>query len=88
VTPTAPAVDCNHQEFAGHNGGGCALATVGDYVRFEQMLLNGGEFDSKRIPGCLCPEFLSEQPLRGAEAHRSRRATMRIAPCLCRHSCG
>ncbi len=30
-------------------GGACAFATIGDYVRFGQMLLNGGEFDGQRI---------------------------------------
>src|SRR5438309_6644362 len=29
--------------------GACAFATVGDYVRFGQMLLNGGELDGTRI---------------------------------------
>src|ERR1044071_8385547 len=28
-------------------GGACAFATVGDYVRFGQMLLNGGELDGQ-----------------------------------------
>ena len=30
-------------------GGACAFATVGDYLRFGQMLLNGGELDGARI---------------------------------------
>jgi CubicO group peptidase (beta-lactamase class C family) len=30
-------------------GGACSFATVGDYVRFAQMLLNGGELEDKRI---------------------------------------
>ncbi len=30
-------------------GGACAFATIGDYVRFGQMLLNGGELDGQRI---------------------------------------
>ena len=30
-------------------GGGCALGTVGDYLRFGQMLLNGGILDGQRI---------------------------------------
>ena len=30
-------------------GGACSFATVGDYIRFGQMLLNGGELDGKRI---------------------------------------
>ena len=29
----------------------CAFATVGDYIRFGQMLLNGGELDGKRVLG-------------------------------------
>jgi CubicO group peptidase (beta-lactamase class C family) len=30
-------------------GGACSFATVGDYLRFGQMLLNGGELDGRRI---------------------------------------
>lgn len=30
-------------------GGACAMGTVGDYVRFGQMLLNGGVLDGQRI---------------------------------------
>ena len=30
-------------------GGGCAFGTVGDYLRFGQMLLNGGVLDGVRI---------------------------------------
>ncbi|HEY6967240.1 MAG TPA: serine hydrolase domain-containing protein, partial [Burkholderiales bacterium] len=30
-------------------GGACAFATIGDYVRFGQMLLNGGVLDDQRI---------------------------------------
>jgi CubicO group peptidase (beta-lactamase class C family) len=30
-------------------GGACAFASIGDYVRFGQMLLNGGELDGQRI---------------------------------------
>ena len=30
-------------------GGGCAVSTVGDYIRFGQMLLNKGEFGGARI---------------------------------------
>ncbi|MDB5881533.1 MAG: putative penicillin binding protein [Ramlibacter sp.] len=29
--------------------GACAMGTVGDYLRFGQMLVNGGELDGKRI---------------------------------------
>ena len=30
-------------------GGACSLGTVGDYLRFGQMLLNGGELDGQRV---------------------------------------
>ncbi len=30
-------------------GGGCSLGTVPDYLKFGQMLLNGGEFNGQRI---------------------------------------
>ncbi|MGJ4892811.1 serine hydrolase domain-containing protein [Bradyrhizobium sp. HKCCYLRH3099] len=30
-------------------GGACSFATIGDYIRFGQMLLNGGELDGARI---------------------------------------
>ncbi|MGY3120876.1 CubicO group peptidase (beta-lactamase class C family) [Bradyrhizobium sp. S3.14.4] len=30
-------------------GGACSFATMGDYIRFGQMLLNGGELDGQRI---------------------------------------
>ena len=30
-------------------GGGCAFATAGDYIRFGQMLLNGGVLDGQRV---------------------------------------
>src|SRR5689334_15072640 len=32
-------------------GGACSFATVGDYIRFGQMLLNGGELDGQRVLG-------------------------------------
>ena len=32
-----------------HCGGACAYGTVGDYLRFGQMLLDGGAIDGKRV---------------------------------------
>lgn len=32
-------------------GGGCLASTASDYIRFSQMLLNGGELDGKRLLG-------------------------------------
>jgi len=37
---TAPRFDC---------GGGCAVSTAGDYIRFAQMLLNDGTLDGQRV---------------------------------------
>jgi CubicO group peptidase (beta-lactamase class C family) len=37
-------------------GGACAFATVGDYLRFGQMLLNGGALDGQRI---LSPQMVN-----------------------------
>lgn len=37
---TQPTFDC---------GGGCAVSTAGDYIRFAQMLLNGGVLDGQRV---------------------------------------
>lgn len=37
---SAPRFDC---------GGGCAVSTAGDYLRFAQMLLNGGTLDGQRV---------------------------------------
>lgn len=37
---SAPRFDC---------GGGCAVSTAGDYLRFAQMLLNGGTLDGSRV---------------------------------------
>jgi CubicO group peptidase (beta-lactamase class C family) len=36
---------------AWQSGGGGLVSTVGDYYRFTQMLLNGGELDGQRILG-------------------------------------
>jgi CubicO group peptidase (beta-lactamase class C family) len=43
-------------------GGGCTASTAGDYLRFTQMLLNGGTLDGKRILSRKTVEFmLSDQ---------------------------
>lgn len=40
-------------------GGGGLVSTAGDYFRFAQMLLNGGELDGKRVLGPKTVEYLS-----------------------------
>ena len=42
-----PTFDC---------GGACAFGTMGDYIRFGQMLLNGGSLDGKQV---LSPAFVT-----------------------------
>ncbi len=42
-------IDALENESTFECGGGCSLGTVPDYLRFAQMLVNGGEFNGKRI---------------------------------------
>jgi CubicO group peptidase (beta-lactamase class C family) len=45
-----PAADDPYAHFTGHPGGGAGLSsTARDYLRFAQMLLDGGELDGVRI---------------------------------------
>jgi CubicO group peptidase (beta-lactamase class C family) len=44
-------------------GGSCAYSTAGDYVRFGQMLLNGGSLDGKRVLGPQTVAFMTSNHL-------------------------
>lgn len=44
-------------------GGGCAVSTAGDYLRFASMLLNRGEFDGKRILSRKTVEYMTADQL-------------------------
>lgn len=44
-------------------GGGCAVSTTADYIRFAQMLVNGGVLDGKRILGRKTVEFMTADHL-------------------------
>jgi CubicO group peptidase (beta-lactamase class C family) len=44
-------------------GGGCAVSTAGDYLRFAQMLLNKGQFGEKRILGRKTVEYMLSNQL-------------------------
>ena len=44
-------------------GGSCAYSTAGDYVRFGQMLLNGGSIDGKRVLGPQTVAFMTSNHL-------------------------
>ena len=39
-------------------GGGCALSTAGDYLRFAYMLVNKGQFGDARILGRKTVEYM------------------------------
>ncbi|NKB98603.1 MAG: serine hydrolase [Pseudomonadales bacterium] len=41
-----------------HSGGGGLTGSIGDYGRFCQMLLNGGELDGTRLLGCKTVEYM------------------------------
>jgi CubicO group peptidase (beta-lactamase class C family) len=45
------------------SGGGGLVSTLGDYVRFGQMLLNGGQFEGKRILGRKTVEWMMQNHL-------------------------
>ncbi|MFZ6030313.1 MAG: serine hydrolase domain-containing protein [Chloroflexota bacterium] len=45
------------------SGGGGLVSTVHDYLRFGQMLLNGGELDGERLLGCKTVEWMQQNHL-------------------------
>jgi CubicO group peptidase (beta-lactamase class C family) len=44
-------------------GGGCGFSTAGDYLRFGQMLLNGGIIDGQRVLGPQTVAFMTSDHL-------------------------
>ena len=44
-------------------GGSCAFSTAGDYIRFGQMLLNGGSLEGKRVLGPQTVAFMTSNHL-------------------------
>jgi CubicO group peptidase (beta-lactamase class C family) len=44
-------------------GGGCAASTAADYLRFAQMLLNGGQLGGKRVLGRKTVEYMLSNQL-------------------------
>ena len=44
-------------------GGGCAASTAGDYLRFAQMLLDGGKLDGKRVLSRKTVEYMLSNQL-------------------------
>ena len=69
-------------------GGGCLASTASDYIRFSQMLLNGGVLDGKRLLGKHTVEYMTSDHLgpevqtNSADAGRvSRRLWLRTRFC-------
>lgn len=48
-----------------YSGGGGLISTIGDYYRFCQMLMNGGELNGHRILGPRTVEFMTQNHLPG-----------------------
>ena len=44
-------------------GGGCAVSTAGDYLRFAAMLLNRGELDGRRVLARKSAEYMTVNQL-------------------------
>lgn len=53
------------------SGGGGLLSTAEDYMRFSQMMLNGGELDGVRILGSKTVDYMTRNHLSGIFALRS-----------------
>lgn len=56
-----PTFDC---------GGGCAFSTVPDYLKFGQMLLNGGHFNNRAIVGSGMVQLMTNNHLDGSIVNR------------------
>ena len=52
------------------SGGGGLLSTAEDYMKFCQMMLNGGEFNGARIIGSKTISYMTQNHLRGIFANR------------------
>ncbi len=59
----APANSNFVQRQTFQSGGGGLLSTTEDYMRFAQMLLNGGELDGERIIGAKTLEYMTQNHL-------------------------
>jgi CubicO group peptidase (beta-lactamase class C family) len=57
-------------------GGGCALSSAMDYLRFSQMLLNGGILDGKRLLGRKTVELMTSDHIGPEVRARSSNAVL------------
>ncbi len=62
VIPPPPGVDITRKT-RNPSGGGGLVSTIGDYFRFGQMLLNGGELEGTRILGRKTVEWMLQNHL-------------------------
>lgn len=56
-------IDVHTKQIKFDCGGSCAFSTASDYVRFGQMLLNGGSIDGKRVLGPQTVAFMTANHL-------------------------
>jgi CubicO group peptidase (beta-lactamase class C family) len=63
LTGKPQKVDILTQKVKFDCGGSCAYSTVGDYIRFGQMLLNGGSLEGKRVLGPQTVAFMTSNHL-------------------------
>ena len=63
LTGKPQKVDVHTQQVKFDGDGLCALSTAGDYLRFGQMLLNGGSINSKRVLGPKTVAFMTANHL-------------------------
>jgi CubicO group peptidase (beta-lactamase class C family) len=63
VTGKPQKIDIFSKQVKFDCGGSCAYSTAGDYMRFGQMLLNGGSIDGKRVLGPQTVAFMTANHL-------------------------
>jgi glycosyltransferase involved in cell wall biosynthesis len=63
LTGKPQKVDIHTQKVKFDCGGSCAYSTAGDYIRFGQMLLNGGSLEGKRVLGPQTVAFMTSNHL-------------------------
>ena len=63
LTGRPQKVDILNQKVKFDCGGSCAYSTAGDYIRFGQMLINGGSLEGKRVLGPQTVAFMTSNHL-------------------------
>ncbi len=65
VVSDSPATSAFANSVIFYSGGGGLVGTAEDYMRFSQMMLNGGELDGQRILGSKTIEYMTQNHLPG-----------------------